>query len=357
MDLVTIRELKRRVTGAPERYVIHAQVDSVIQKTARNGKPYFELAFVDALDRVELRAWEDAPAFAQAGNLRAGLFVALSGEWLETEKFGIDAKNWGTSPLSEAETAELLRGGEALLKKQAEDYAFITQSCAEIKDARLRGLCQAFLERHGERFQRTGAARQYHHARRGGLVEHVAQMMRSSKAVASVYRELNEDLLLSGVLFHDAGKLWENCYSASGFTMPYPQSGEMLGHISIGMELVNKLWRELMESEAAAGWLVLEPASEEVRLHLLHLIASHHGELPFGSPVVPKTPEAMALHYVDNLDAKLEMFAAGYETASPLTPAIFERVFPLPGRLVRPLPEVDPAGESAKPGSGEGEDG
>ena len=99
-------------------------------------------------------------------------------------------------------------------------------------------------------------------------------------------------------------------------------------------------WRKLLVSEAAAGWAGLEPAAEEVRLHLLHLIASHHGELEFGSPVVPKTPEAAALHYIDNLDAKLEMFAGGYGSAAELAPGILERVRPLPGNLVRPLPVV-----------------
>ncbi len=341
MDLVTIRELKHRVSNQAEAYRVHAQVDSVLKKTARNGKPFFELKFVDAQDQVALRAWDDTPAFHLAENLPAGEFVELSGEWVDNEKFGIDARNWETRALAEAEVENFLRGGETLKRKQGEDYAFIEESCSSMKDPRLRALCGVFLDQFGERMRRTGAARQFHHARRGGLVEHVAQMMRSAKAVASAYAELNEDLLVAGVLFHDAGKLWENCYSEKGFTMPYSEAGELLGHISIGMEMVNRLWRELMEGEEAKAWLTLEPPSEEVRLHLLHLIASHHGELEFGSPVVPKTPEAMALHYLDNLDAKLEMFAQGYETAAALSAHVFDRVFPLPGKLVRPLGKVE----------------
>jgi 3'-5' exoribonuclease len=106
------------------------------------------------------------------------------------------------------------------------------------------------------------------------------------------------------------------------------------------------------------AWEDLEPASERVRLHLLHLIASHHGELEFGSPVVPKTPEAQALHYIDNLDAKMEMFERGYQVAPELGKHVYDRVRPLPGRLISPLPvfEVhetrapDPEGE--EPGDG-----
>ena len=97
--------------------------------------------------------------------------------------------------------------------------------------------------------------------------------------------------------------------------MGYDERGELMGHISIGLELVNSMWRKL-SAENADSWKACTPASEDVRLHLLHLIGSHHGEHQFGSPVNPKTPEAMALHYIDNLDARLEMFAAGYTTQS-----------------------------------------
>ena len=100
-----------------------------------------------------------------------------------------------------------------------------------------------------------------------------------------------------------------------------------MGHISIGLELVNSLWRKTF-SENSAAWKDLVPASEDVRLHLLHLIGAHHGEPEFGSPVSPKTPEAMALHYIDNLDARLEMFAAGYKQQT-LAARIFDRVRPL----------------------------
>ena len=103
--------------------------------------------------------------------------------------------------------------------------------------------------------------------------------------------------------------------------MSYDERGELMGHISIGLELVNSLWRKLCVNNADA-WKDLIPASEDVRLHLLHLIGAHHGEPEFGSPVSPKTPEAMVLHYIDNLDARLEMFAAGYTTAKLLAETV-----------------------------------
>lgn len=164
-------------------------------------------------------------------------------------------------------------------------------------------------------------------------------MMRTASAVCQANPGLNRDLLLAGCLFHDCGKLWENCYPKEDFTMPYSEAGELLGHIPLGIELVNNLWKRIMSLPEADSWKTLDPPSPDVRMHLLHLIASHHGELAFGSPVFPKTPEAVALHYIDNLDAKLEMFRGAYETARPWLPECSSaRPLCLPTLFFRCLP-------------------
>jgi 3'-5' exoribonuclease len=231
----------------------------------------------------------------------------------------------------------LLQGPVELRAKQGADWEYVVATTKNIADPRLRSLGEAFLTEWGDRFRRTAGARSYHHARRGGLVEHVAQMMRVAIEIVPLYPQLNLDLLLAGILFHDSGKLWENHLPETGFTMGYDERGELMGHISIGVELVNSLWRNLQSQENASVWKDLVPTSEDVRLHLLHLIGAHHGEPQFGSPVSPKTPEAMALNYIDNLDARLEMFSTGYAVAKPLAARIFDRVRPLPGNLITPL--------------------
>jgi 3'-5' exoribonuclease len=225
-----------------------------------------------------------------------------------------------------------------LRAKQEHDWQTIADLLATLADPRLRALSERFLAEQGARFRRSAAARRNHHARRGGLVEHVAQMMRAAAALCGVYPDLNRDLLLAGVLFHDCGKLWENGYPEDGFQQLVTLRGEMLGHIPLGIEVVNKLWRDMLDSPAARGWLELTPSNEDVRLHLLHLVGSHHGQLEFGSPVLPRTPEAFALHYIDNLDAKLEMVKDAYAQAAEIAPGVRDRVFPLPATLVDPLP-------------------
>ena len=345
VEILTIANLKRAAQDGHAEARVHGQAQALTRKETRDGKPYWELALADAEAKVTLRAWSDSPAFALCEQLAVGAFLEVAGEFSHSANFGLDSRRWNARELTDEERSALLAGPPALRARQAADFEHLCDAVASLGDPRLRALGDLFLAEYGERFRRTAAARGNHHARRGGLVEHVAQMMRSAAAIAGAYPALNRDLLLTGVLFHDCGKMWENSLPADGFTMPFDERGELLGHITIGIELVNTLWRKLLATGPAATWKTLLPASEDVRLHLLHLLAAHHGELQFGSPVVPKTPEAWALHYVDNLDAKLEMISAGYETSRSIAPRIQEKVWPLPGHLVAPLGKFPPSAE------------
>ena len=336
MQLMTLSEIRRAAQAGPVSGRVHVQVESAAPRLTREQKPYCELSLADACDRMTLRVWSDHPAYKACSTLTSESFIELAGEFNSHSQYGLEAQKWNVRPLTPQEKNELLQGPAELRAKQTADWQLILETIAKISDPRLHALCEAFVNDLGERFRRTAAARKNHHARRGGLVEHTAQMMRVALALAPLYPQLNVDLLIAGILFHDAGKLWENHYPETGFVMDYDERGELVGHISIGLELVNSLWRKIA-AETGEAWKNLMPASEDVRLHLLHLIGAHHGEHQFGSPVDPKTPEAMALHYIDNLDARLEMFAAGYLTAKPLAARIFERVWPLPSKLVKSL--------------------
>jgi 3'-5' exoribonuclease len=344
MNLMTLSEIRRAAQNGSVQARVHVQVESASAKMTREQKPFCELSLADACDRMILRVWSDHPDYRACDSLGGGEFIELAGEFNQHQQFGLEARNWKVRSLSEQERFELLQGPAELRAKQSADWNYLVGTTRSISDPRLRSLGEMFLNEWGERFRRTAAARNYHHARRGGLVEHTAQMMRLAAAIAPLYAQLNLDLLLAGILFHDSGKLWENYLPETGFTMGYDERGELIGHISIGLELVNSLWRNLQSPENIEAWKGLAPSSEDVRLHLLHLIGAHHGEMELGSPVYPKTPEAMALHYIDNLDARLEMFFAGYLTAKPLAARIFERVRPLPANLIKPLEKFTPTG-------------
>ncbi len=334
MSDLSISKLKEQAGDIPLIASVAAQLQARAMKMTKDGKPFFDMVFVDSTGSISLKVWSNTPLYAAAEKMALNSIVRLDGEWTQNQ-YGINGSDIRWSDLREEERAVFLAGDPKTREKQQKDYAEIVGFCECMADPRLKRLTLSFFEKMGDRFQRTAAARKNHHARRGGLVEHVAQMMRSANAICGIYPELNRDLMLTGVLFHDCGKLWENSYPEEGFAQIHSKYGEMLGHISLGIELVNKLWHELAaELEAFAD---CKPASEEVRIHLLHLIASHHGQLEFGSPVLPKTPEAHALHYIDNLDAKMEMLRDAYAQAAEVAPGIYDRVFPLATHMVKPL--------------------
>jgi len=336
-SLKTLSEIRSEVRAGSLGARWRAQVEEVNRKDSTAGKPYFELRLRDAADNMILRAWSDSPAFVSCEGLQKGDVVEVEGEFLFNGQFGLDARRWQVRQLTAAEAAELFDGDEDRRAAIEDDFLFIEEQVTAQQDPRLRELGKLFLSEFGSRFRRASAARHNHHAERGGLIRHTAQMLRAALAIQGVYPSLNRDLLISGVLFHDCGKLWETCPPEAGFEIPRDKRGELLGHISIGIELVNSLWRRLPLED----WKGITPATEDVRLHLLHLIAAHHGSLEFGSPVEPKTPEAIALHYVDNLDARMEMFTAAYARLPEIAPGIYERARTLNVSPVQALPRFE----------------
>ena len=140
-----------------------------------------------------------------------------------------------------------------------------------------------------ERWKIAPAAKGVHHAYRGGLLEHTLGVARLCLKLADSYPQLDRQLLLAGAVCHDLGKLWE----FSGLhAIDYTDSGRLLGHIELGLE-------------AIAPYLQKSGLEPELAMHLKHLIISHHGELEYGSPKRPKTAEAFALHFADNIDARM----------------------------------------------------
>ncbi len=139
------------------------------------------------------------------------------------------------------------------------------------------------------RFTHAAAAKKWHHEHRGGLVRHCYEMARIAQTMCELYPALDRDVLLAGILLHDLGKLSEMTHDLH---VDYTTEGKLIGHLQIGADM------------AIEKMNTIEGFPEKIRVQLLHLILSHHGELQFGSPVVPKTLEAIVLHHIDNLDAQ-----------------------------------------------------
>lgn len=186
------------------------------------------------------------------------------------------------------------------------DLVLVSQSAEEdltqfkailqtIQNPHLKLLAEAFFADAPfmKRFMNASAAKKWHHEFQGGLVRHCYEMARVAETMCELYPEIDRDLLLMGVFIHDIGKLEELSHDLySDYTTP----GKLLGHLQIGCDMVTEKIATVPEFP------------EKLRLQLLHFVLSHHGELQYGSPVVPKTLEAIVLHHIDNLDAQAAAF-------------------------------------------------
>lgn len=165
----------------------------------------------------------------------------------------------------------------------------------------LKALLEAMLDdpEIALRYRRAPAAKHIHHAYLGGLIEHVLSLCALARMTAGHYPHVDFDLLLAGVVLHDIGKIYELNYER-GFS--YSSEGQLLGHIHIGIRMVGDKLRGLPDFPAGLRSLVE------------HMILSHHGQLEFGSPKLPEFPEALLLHYLDDMDSKMECMRALIET-------------------------------------------
>ncbi len=168
---------------------------------------------------------------------------------------------------------------------------------AKVGNPHLRGLLDAMLNDPDVaiRYRRAPAAKTIHHAYLGGLIEHVLSLCTLANAIGPHYRHVDYDLLLTGVVLHDIGKIYELNYER-GFS--YSTEGQLIGHINIAMRMVADKLRAL------PGFPPL------LRSLVEHMILSHHGQLEYGSPKVPLFPEALLLHYLDDMDSKMECMRA-----------------------------------------------
>ncbi|MFK8114617.1 MAG: 3'-5' exoribonuclease YhaM family protein [Rubripirellula sp.] len=180
--------------------------------------------------------------------------------------------------------------------------ARLKEIIGSLRNVDLRRLGQAYLT--DESFMKSmkiaAAAVSNHHAYPGGLLRHSIDLMELALLVGPRYPQMDTELLTFGAFLHDLGKIEE---LAHGGEISYTDRGQMVGHIVIGIQMLDE------KINALEG----DPFPAELRLHLEHMIVSHHGQIEFGSPKLPVTLEAVALHHIDNLDAKLSSYTSVIE--------------------------------------------
>ena len=259
----------------------------------RNGQLYIQVELADKSGTITGRLWNASDD--DFGGFEDGDYVRVEGH---TQLYSgslqlIIASIERADPRTIDESEFLVLSKHDLVRLEAELNAIL----ATITSAPLKALADELLADGPlmEAFRRTPAGVKHHHAYAGGLLDHVVNLLRLADRVAPLYPALDRNLLLVGVLVHDIGKTQE-LESLQGFS--YTDVGQLLGHVLLGLEIVDAKIRAI---EARTGQR-FEP---EAAVRVKHMIASHHGQYEFGSPKLPMTLEAMALHHLDHLDAKM----------------------------------------------------
>jgi 3'-5' exoribonuclease len=263
----------------------------------RNGNLYIQVDLRDRTGVLNARLWNAGePLFR---SFDAGDFVATKGKvQLFQGALQIILSHLERVDPAGVELTDFLPHTTQSVSKL---YERLCGHLRKLSNPHLRALAECFLmdQEFVQAYCRAPAGVRMHHAYIGGLLEHVVALLDAAERLAPLYPEIDADLLKMGVFLHDVGKVRELAYDRS---FGYTDEGQLTGHLIIGVEMLN-------ERIAKVHDLTGEPFPPELLLRLKHMIVSHHGELAFGSPKVPMTPEAIALHHLDNLDAKIHQFS------------------------------------------------
>ncbi|MCS6852409.1 MAG: HD domain-containing protein [Gemmataceae bacterium] len=262
----------------------------------RNGNLYLQVELRDRTGSIVGRLWNASEHLfrsfevgdfvlvrAKVQLFQGALQMILSQlERVETEK--VELADF--LPHTEQDVSKLLERLRGYLLRLANPHLRALAECFLMDDEFVRAFCKA------------PAGVRNHHAYVGGLLEHVVSLLDLADRVAPLYPGLDRDLLLAGVFLHDIGKVRELSYDRA---FAYTDEGQLVGHLVIGVEMLNEKIGQVAD-------LTGEPFPSELLLRLKHMILSHHGSYEFGSARLPMTPEAIALHHLDNLDAKVHSF-------------------------------------------------
>ena len=286
MERVLIRDLKEneKISG------IFLVSDKQVLKD-KNGKSYINLKLSDKTGDVSAKIWDNIERFADIfekedfievngkTSVYQGNIQLIINDLKKCDESKLDLSDF--YPVSKYDTHEMF----------AELYSYVNS----ITNEYLKKLVILFFEDEEfvSHFKKAPAAKTMHHPFFGGLIEHSLSVVRMINAIHPLYSVLNKDILIASAVLHDIGKIYELKYER-GFD--YTDDGKLLGHISIGYEKIHDKIKEI------------QGFPKDLETIIKHIILSHHGELLFGSPKEPMTIEAIVLHHLDNLDAKINAF-------------------------------------------------
>ncbi|MCI8285073.1 MAG: HD domain-containing protein [Firmicutes bacterium] len=288
-----------------------------VVRVGSNQKKYIDMILSDRTGDVSAKKWDATePEITEIESFNENEIVkvrASVGEWqgkkqLKISRFRLARKE------DDFDVNEFIKTAP---EKGEDMYAEICEIVQSIKDEELKKICIVLMERNKDKLMYYPAASKNHHAEMGGLLYHIKRMLRMGEMACNVYEILRRDWVIAGVIIHDMEKINEILSNEWGISPGYSFEGQLLGHITQGVKMIDRLTAEL-------------GVSEEKAVMLEHMILSHHYEPEFGSPKRPMFPEAELLHYLDIFDARIFDME---EALKPTPPGDFsERVRTLENR-------------------------
>src|ERR1700726_4420499 len=270
-------------------------------KPKKSGEPYLALTLGDRSGQLEAKMWDNVEEVLEA--FEQDDFLKIKGLVNKYKnRFQFTVHKLRKLGESEIEFSDYL---PKTTRNIDELWQTLAEFVASFQNPHLKALVQAFMsdQEIAAAYRNAPAAKTLHHAYIGGLLDHVVSLFRACDLVCRNYPQVNRDLLLTGAFLHDIGKIHELAYNRS---FSYTTRGQLLGHMIIELEMLQ-------------AKLALLPAFPvELKIMLEHLIISHHGQYDFGSPKLPMFPEALMLHYLDDLDSKMEAMRAHFEREADL---------------------------------------
>ena len=265
-------------------------------KPKKTGEPYLALTLGDRSGQIEAKMWDNVEEAIDG--FEQDDFVKVKGLLNKYKnRFQITIHKLRKLGESEVDFADYL---PKTTKDIGELWKTLAGFVGTFENLYLKRLVELFMAdpEIAEAYRNAPAAKTLHHAYIGGLLDHVVSLFRSCDLMCRNYPQINRDLLLTGAFFHDIGKIHELTYNRS---FSYTTRGQLLGHMIIELEMLQE------KLEQIPGF------PDELKTLVEHLIISHHGQYEFGSPKLPMFPEALMLHYLDDLDSKMESMRANFE--------------------------------------------
>ena len=265
-------------------------------KPKKTGEPYLALTLGDRSGQLEAKMWDNVEEVLDA--FERDDFLKVKGLINKYKnRFQLTVHKLRKLGDSEIDYCDYL---PKTTRNIDELWQSLGEYVASFENPHLKSLIQAFMSDReiAQAYRNAPAAKTLHHAYIGGLLDHVVSLLRSCDLVCRNYPQVNRDLVLAGAFLHDIGKIHELTYNRS---FSYTTRGQLLGHMIIELEMLQ------------AKLMFLPDFPPELKTLLEHLIISHHGEYEFGSPKLPMFPEALLLHYMDDLDSKMESMRVLFE--------------------------------------------